>query len=43
LIAEPATEAVYDWLGADGQELLVSDFASAEVAWYHRDWYAWSC
>ena len=32
LIAEPATEAVYDCLGADGRELLVSDFAAAEVA-----------
>jgi hypothetical protein len=32
LIAEPATEAVYDLLGADGQELLISDFAAAEVA-----------
>jgi hypothetical protein len=32
LIAEPTTEAVYDFLGADGQELLISDFAAAEVA-----------
>lgn len=32
LIAEPATEAVYDCLGADGRELLISDFAAAEVA-----------
>ncbi len=32
LIAEPATEAVYEFLGADGQELLISDFAAAEVA-----------
>jgi hypothetical protein len=32
LIAEPATEAVYDCLGADGQELLIGDFAAAEVA-----------
>ena len=32
LIAEPAGEAVDDCLGADGQELLVSDFAAAEVA-----------
>jgi len=32
LIAEPTTEAVYDFLGADGQELLVSDFTAAEVA-----------
>ena len=32
LIAEAATEAVYDLLGADGQELLISDFAAAEVA-----------
>jgi hypothetical protein len=32
LIAEPATEAVYGCLGADGQELLISDFAAAEVA-----------
>jgi hypothetical protein len=31
LIAEPTTEAVYDWLGAD-QELLIGDFAAAEVA-----------
>lgn len=32
LIAERTTEAVYDCLGADGQELLISDFAAAEVA-----------
>jgi hypothetical protein len=32
LIAEPTTEAVYDCLAADGRELLVSDFAAAEVA-----------
>ena len=32
LIAEPMTEAVYDYLGADHQELLISDFAAAEVA-----------
>ena len=32
LIAKPTTEAVYDCLGADGQELLISDFAAAEVA-----------
>ena len=32
LIAEPITEAVYDCLGADGRELLISDFAAAEVA-----------
>jgi predicted nucleic acid-binding protein len=32
LIAEPATEAVYDCLGAYEQELLISDFAAAEVA-----------
>ena len=32
LIAEPATEAVYDFLGAEGRELLISDFAAAEVA-----------
>lgn len=32
LVAEPTTEAVYDCLGADGQELLISDFAAAEVA-----------
>jgi uncharacterized protein len=32
LIAESATEAVYDYLGAGEQELLVSDFAAAEVA-----------
>ena len=32
LIAEPDTEAVYDCLGANGQELLISDFAAAEVA-----------
>ena len=31
LIAETATEAVFDWLGAN-RELLVSDFAAAEVA-----------
>ena len=32
LIAEPTTEAVYDCLGAADQELLISDFAAAEVA-----------
>jgi uncharacterized protein len=32
LIAEPTTEAVYDYLGADPRELLISDFAAAEVA-----------
>jgi predicted nucleic acid-binding protein len=32
LIAEAATEAVYDCLGAAGQELVISDFAAAEVA-----------
>jgi len=32
LIAEPTTEAVNDCLGADGRELLISDFAAAEVA-----------
>jgi hypothetical protein len=32
LITEPATEPVFDFLGADGEELLVSDFAGAEVA-----------
>src|SRR5437660_11359187 len=32
LIAEPMTEAVYDYLGADRQELLISDLAAAEVA-----------
>jgi len=32
LIAEPMSEAVYDYLGADRQELLISDFAAAEVA-----------
>src|SRR5258708_15206870 len=32
LIAEPMTEAVYGYLGADPQELLISDFAAAEVA-----------
>jgi len=32
LIAEPSTEAVYDRLGAIDQELLISDFAAAEVA-----------
>ena len=32
LIAEPATEAVYDCLSADSGELLISDFAAAEVA-----------
>ena len=32
LIAEPTTEAVYDCLGAAGRELLISDFAAAEVA-----------
>ena len=32
LIAEPTTEAVYDRLGANGRELLISDFAAAELA-----------
>jgi hypothetical protein len=32
LIAEPVTEAVYDCLGANGRELVVSDFAAAELA-----------
>ena len=32
LIAEPMTEAVYGYLGTDRQELLISDFAAAEVA-----------
>ena len=32
LIAEPSTEAVFDWIGATNRELLVSDFAAAEVA-----------
>jgi uncharacterized protein len=32
LIAEPSTESVYDYLGAINQELLISDFAAAEVA-----------
>ena len=32
LIAEPTTEAVYDFLGAADQELLISDLAAAEVA-----------
>jgi hypothetical protein len=32
LIAEPATEAVYDCLGTGDRELLISDFAAAEVA-----------
>jgi predicted nucleic acid-binding protein len=32
LIAEAATEAVYDCLGAASQELVISDFAAAEVA-----------
>ena len=32
LVAERTTEAVYDCLCADGQELLISDFAAAEVA-----------
>ncbi len=32
LIAEPSTEAVYDRLGAADEELLVGDFAAAEVA-----------
>jgi hypothetical protein len=32
LIAEPATEPVFDFLGADSRELLISDFAAAEVA-----------
>jgi hypothetical protein len=31
LIAEPSTEAVYDYLGAADRELLISDFAAAEV------------
>ena len=32
LIAEGTTEAVYDRLGTDGRELLISDFAAAKVA-----------
>ena len=32
LIAEPSTEAVYDRLGVYDRELLISDFAAAEVA-----------
>jgi uncharacterized protein len=32
LIAERSTEAVYEYLGAIDQELLISDFAAAEVA-----------
>jgi predicted nucleic acid-binding protein len=32
LIAEPSTEAVYEYLGAIDRELLISDFAAAEVA-----------
>ncbi len=32
LIAEPMSEAVYGYLDADRQELLISDFAAAEVA-----------
>ena len=32
LIAEPTTGAIYDRLGANDQELLISDFAAAEVA-----------
>ncbi len=32
LIAEPTTEAVYNCLGGDDRELLISDFAAAEVA-----------
>jgi uncharacterized protein len=32
LIAGPATEAVYDCLGAYEPELLISDFAAAEVS-----------
>src|SRR4029077_11139372 len=32
LIAEPSTESVYNYLGAINQELLISDFAAAEVA-----------
>jgi hypothetical protein len=37
------TEAVYDFFGADGRELLVSDFAAAEVASPYRVSYAWRC
>jgi hypothetical protein len=32
LIVEPTTEAVYEFLGGDNGELLISDFAAAEVA-----------
>ena len=32
LIAERSTEAVYEYLGAIDQELLISDFSAAEVA-----------
>ena len=32
LIVEPTTEAVYEFLDGDNEELLISDFAAAEVA-----------
>lgn len=32
LVAEPSTEVVYEFLGAIDRELLISDFAAAEVA-----------
>ena len=32
LITEPTTKAVYDCLGAAGRELVISDFAAAEIA-----------
>jgi hypothetical protein len=32
LIAQPSTEAVFDWIGATNREMLISDFAAAEVA-----------
>jgi predicted nucleic acid-binding protein len=32
LVVEPTTESVYQFLGGDDREFLVSDFAAAEIA-----------
>ena len=43
LIAELMTEAVYDYLSTDPQELLISDFAAAESHRLYRASYGWPC
>jgi hypothetical protein len=43
LIAEPMTEAVYDYLGADRQELLISDFVPPKSHRPYRASSAWPC